>query len=68
MSGRGSPLGFSCLNGRGFVGPALRSLRRSGTLCGGLLLYLLAVVGLQGKAPFSVGTFVTLSHVFISPA
>ena len=68
MSGRGSPLGFSCLNGRGFVGPALLSLRRSGTLCGGLLLYLLAVVGLQGKAPFSVGTFFTLSHVVISPA
>ena len=68
MSGRGSPLGFSCLNGRGFVGPALLSLRSSGTLFGGLLLYLLAVASLQGKAPFSVGTFFTLSHVVISPA
>ena len=68
MSGRGNPLGISCLNGRGFVGPALLPLRGSGSLFGGLLLYLLAVVGLQGKELDLVGTLFTLSSVLVSPA
>ena len=68
MSGSGNPLGLSCLTGRGFDGPALLPLRGSGSLFGGLLLFLLAVVGLQGSELGLVGSFFSLSSVLVSPA
>ena len=65
VRGRGNPLGISCLKGRGFVGTALLPLRGSGSLFGGLLLFLLAMVGLQSNELDLVGSFLSLSSVLV---
>ena len=67
VSGRGNPLGLDCLNGRGFVGTAVLLLRGNGSLFG-LLLFLLAMVGLQGSELELVGSLFPLPSVLVSPA